>query len=158
MKSRPFARLFRFLRIASTLLFSALCIVVIVLWVRSYWYLEGGMISTFPNQHIAFHGGSGRLCVWLEHSRANQWFDWHYHPNIESVSPDDEDRIPVFDLAFFWPTMTRLYVAHWLLAVTAALMAIAPWCPRQFGLRAMLIGVTAISVTIALITWIDTTF
>ena len=67
----------RFLRIENTCLFGALCITFIVLWIRSYWYIEGGRFSTFPGQHTAFHGGSGRMCVWFEHSSATQWITWY---------------------------------------------------------------------------------
>ncbi len=146
------------LRLASTVLFGVLCIGCVVLWIRSYWYVDGGMFSTLPNQHVAFHGGSGRMCVWFEHSPANQWFRWRARPNTDGASPDDPDRAPVFDLALFWPTMTRLYVAHWFLAVVTALITLAPWCPRRFRSRDLLVAMAAVSMVIGLIAWIDRTF
>ncbi|MCO8121802.1 hypothetical protein NHH03_08640 [Stieleria sp. TO1_6] len=77
---------------------------------------------------------------------------------VTSISPDAENRIPWFDLAEFWPAMTRLYIAHWFLVVTTAALALAPWCPRKFSIRATLIAVTLLATTIALIAWIDRTF
>ena len=120
-------------------------------------YVEGGMISTLPNQHIAFHGGHGRMCVWFEHSSAPTWFDWDTRPFLnEELEPlDPELRIPIFDLAFFWPTMTRLYVAHWFLMIVTSFLAFAPWCPRRFTIRSALIAVTIISVITAAICWVD---
>ena len=99
---------FRVFRILMTIIFSVLSIFFLVLWIRSYMFVESGMVSTLPNQHIAFHGGHGRMCVWFEHSAASGWFDWDSRPFLqEELEPVDPDRrIPVFDLAFFWPTMT----------------------------------------------------
>lgn len=158
MSSNRFYKLLCLFRIANTVLFGVLCIGCVVLWIRSYWHVDGGNFSTFPNQHIAFHGGSGRMCVWFEHSAANQWFNWHTRPNTDRISPDAEDRIPVFDVAFFWPKMTRLYVAHWFLAVVTALITLVPWCPRKFGIRDLLVATTVISLVIGLIMWVDRSF
>ena len=145
------------LRIATTVLFSTLAIFFLVLWIRSYMLAESGMISTIPNQHVAFSGGQGRMCVWFEHSAAPSWFDWDSRQYLEEeLEPiDPELRIPVFDLAFFWPTMTRLYVAHWLLVISTSLIAVAPCCPRKFTIRSTLIAVTVISVITAIICWVD---
>lgn len=151
------ARSFAVLRISTTAIFSVFAVSFLVLWIRSYTYVEGGMISTLPNQHVGFHGGSGRMCVWFEHSAANTWFDWNTRPfqEGEKESVDPESRIPVFDLAFFWPTMTRLYVAHWLLVVVASCIALVPWCPRKFTIRGTLIALAVISAIIASVSWVD---
>jgi len=54
--------------------------------------------------------------------------------------------------------MTRLYVAHWLLAVAAGLCAFAPWLPRQISLRGMMTSVVAVAFLVAIISWVDHTF
>jgi hypothetical protein len=158
MGSSGIIRVLHLARLANTCFFGVLSVVFIVLWIRSYWYMEGGFFSSFPGQHIAFHGGSGRMCVWFEHRSAPQWFSWHVDPNTEYVAPNHPDRMPWFDLAFFWPTMTRLYVAHWFLAVTTATIATAPWYPHKFSMRGLIVSLTILSVLMALITWIDRTF
>ncbi len=98
------------------------------------------------------------MCVWFEHSSNPKWFDWYVSPIREPVAPDAENRIPVFDLRAFWPTMTRLYIAHWLIAVVAAALGIAPWIPRRISLRGLMVALTAIGIVGGLIRWIDRTF
>ena len=152
-----FKRIFRVLKIANTVFFGFLFVGFIAWWVRSFYYFDGGYFSTFPNQHTAFHGGNGRMCVWFEHSAAPEWFSLDSRINDDApIKP--EDRIPIFDLAPFWPTMTRLYVAHWFLAISALVFAVIPWCPRKFSIRGMLITVTIVCVVVAAISWVDTTF
>ena len=142
----------------STVFFAVLCVGSIVLWVRSYSHADGGMVSVLPGQHVAFHGGCGRMCVWFEHSAGPKWFAWHSRPIQERISPLAENRIPIFDLKPFWPKMTRLYVAHWFLMVVTATVALIPWCPRQVSLRGLMIAMTALSMLLALIAWIDRTY
>lgn len=158
MSSNRFFNLLCVIRIVSTVFFGLLCIGSVVLWIRSYWYAEGGLIRTFSNQHVTFDGANGRLCVWFEHSASNLWFNWYTDPNTEFISPDAEYRQPWFGLAFFWPKMTRLYIAHWLIVIVTALIAILPWLPRKFGIRELLITMAIISAVVGLITWVDTTF
>jgi hypothetical protein len=98
------------------------------------------------------------MCVWFEHSAGSRWFDWHSNPIREKISPTAENRIPVFDLKAFWPKMTRLYIAHWLMVVVTATAALAPWAPRKVSLRGLMIAVTAFAMMMALIAWIDRTF
>jgi hypothetical protein len=76
--------------------------------------------------HQSGEVGHYQLDNLFEHSSASQWFDWHARPNTDRISPDAEGRMPFFDLAFFWPKMTRLYVAHWFLALVTALIALLP--------------------------------
>jgi hypothetical protein len=148
----------RILRLANSLLFGVLCVACIAWWVRSYWYADGGYISTFPGEHTAFSSGYGRMCVWFEHSAATEWFNLHCRPLTEPHDPNSENRIPIVHLKAFWPTMTRLYVAHWFLAVATGLLALAPWLPRQISLRGMMICVLAVAFLVATISWIDRTF
>lgn len=153
-----FQSLFRVLRLANSLLFGVLCVASIAWWVRSYWYADNGYISTIHGQHTAFSSGYGRMCVWFEHSAAAEWFNLHCRPLTEPHDPNSENRIPIFHLKTFWPAMTRLYVAHWFLAVAAGLLALTPWLPRQLSLRGMMTSVTAIALLVAVILWVDHTF
>ena len=151
------AKLLRSFRMASTAFFGILFVSFAALWARSFHYIDGGYFYVLPNQHIKFLGGSGRMCVWFEHSAAPKWFDGRSRVNDQGpVAP--KDRMPFFDLAFFWPTMTRLYVAHWFLAISTLVLAIAPWCPRKFSAQGMLIAVTVVCAVIAITTLIDRTF
>lgn len=98
------------------------------------------------------------MCVWFEHSAGTRWFAWYSRPLPEKVSPNAENRIPIFDLKTFWPKMTRLYIAHWLIAVVTATVALVPWVPRRASLRGLMIAMTALAMIMALIAWIDRSF
>lgn len=118
-------------RVAISVVFGLICFFSGFWWIRSYWYIDSGLVTTFPGQYVAFHGGNGRMCVWFEHSAASRWFDWRSRPNGWGPGAATEGRMPWFDVALFWPRMTRLYIAHWVMMVVAGLIAVAPWCPRK---------------------------
>ena len=145
------------LRIAISSVGGVCCLLMIAWWVRSYSCVDGGHVKVCPWDYVQFHGGSGRMCVWFEHKPTDRWFSWHSRPNTEQISPNDKDRMPVFDLAF-WPTFARLYIAHWFLAVLAGLLAAVPWCPTRFSLRTLLIATTVTAAVIGAIAWVDNTF
>jgi hypothetical protein len=142
------------LRITISSLGAVVCLLMCVWWVRSYSWVDGGHVKVCPWEYVAFHGGGGRMCVWFEHKSINRWSSWNTRPNDDHVSPNDPNRIPVFDLAF-WPTFARLYIAHWLLAVVSAAIAVAPWCPRKFSLRGLMIATTVVAAIVGIILWID---
>lgn len=146
------------LRLTQSLLFGMLCTASIAWWVRSYWYADAGYISMTSGQHTAFSSGYGRMCVWFEHSGAPEWYNLYCRPLTEPHDLSSENRIPVFHLKAFWPKMTRLYVAHWFLAVATGFLALAPWIPRRISLGGMMVSVMAFAFLVAAVTWIDRTF
>lgn len=147
----------RYLRIAFSLVCGICCLLMIAWWVRGYWWADGGFLKLTPSKHIQFHAGGGRMTVYFEHNPSNRWFESWSQPVTELPSPDAEDRIPWFAL-HFWPTFARLYIAHWIIAVLAGLLAVVPWCPTRFSLRTLLVGTATIAAIVGVIVWVDKTF
>lgn len=150
-------RRFRRLRIAISAFFGLLTVAVCVFWVRSYWWMDSGLLKLSPSEYVQVHTGDGRMCVWFEHKPTKEWFDWWADPITVNTPPDADNRIPWFDLDF-WPTFARLYTAHWFLAVVAGSFAVVPWFPRKFSLRGLLIAMTVIAAIVGLIVFVDKNF
>jgi len=145
------------LRIALSSLGGVLCLLIIAWWVRGYWWLDGGFIALGPWQHIQYSAGGGRMCIWFENKPLGYRFKSWSRRITEPTPPDDPDRIPPFDLAF-WPTFARLYTAHWLWAALALSLAAIPWCPKRFTLRTLLATTAVIAAITGVIAWVDRTF
>jgi hypothetical protein len=146
----------RGVRIGTSAFFGMLTLVMVLLWVRSYTYSDQVWLTLLPSEHINLIAADARMCVWFEHQPTIYWFEWRSHRIMAHISALSNNRIPAFDLNF-WPTFARLYIAHWVLAVAAACLAVAPWLRLRYSLRAILLAMTAIAVLVGMIAWIDRT-
>ena len=149
--------LLRYLRVIWSLVWGILFLLVMMFWVRSYWWNDSGYLKLLPTEYVSVHAGDGRMCAWFEHKPIKGWFEWMSNPIMVHSPPDAENRIPPFDLAF-WPTFARLYLAHWVLAVGTGSLAVVPWVPRRFSMRGLLVATTVIATIAGLIGWVDKTF
>jgi hypothetical protein len=149
--------LIAWLRVANSVLCTIAAVVILIFWVRSYWYADSGLLQLAPTEYIQIHAGDGRMCVWFEHKPLNKWADWSSYSLTEHTPPDHPNRIPWFDLAF-WPTFARLYTAHCFLLIVVTTLGVAPWCLRRYSLRGLLLGVTLAATFLGLIAWVDRTF
>lgn len=151
------SKLFRVLRIAASFLFGVLCLLSVAWWVRSYSWADSAMLKLAPSLYIQVHDGDGRMCIWIEHQPIDKWWAWWANPITDHTLPEGAERIPWLDIAF-WPTFIRIYTAHAFLTVIAGVLALAPWCPRKFSLRALLGAITVIGAVAGVIAWVDNTF
>ena len=150
-------RLIRSLRIAFSVVFGVLCVLMIACWVRSYWWMDSVTLRLSRSEYVQVHTGDGRMCIWFEHKPTKTWFYLSSDPVTIHTPPDADNRIPWFDV-HSWPTFTRVYTAHWFLMVLAGSFAVIPWCPSRFSLRGLLIAMTAIAVIVGAIVWVDRNF
>jgi hypothetical protein len=125
---------FRKLRILWSVLCGLACVLLIVLWVRSYWRTEevfGPLAGPYNlgidsmRGRLTCHVGSKvRLAKWQYMSGPLGNVDWH----------EFEKRIPHWS---FGPMPgpaatdeTALIVPHWFYALVSALLTFAPWIRR----------------------------
>ena len=140
---------FRKLRIAFSATCLIACVLLIALWVRSYWVADvaSGRIGTIWSMHGCF-----QCCLWL------------HNPSlpaaISSVSLDDLqiDITAAFDLLSFdlqYDSAGILVkLPHWTLALMTAVCGAAPWIRQlkwRFSLRTLLIATTLVAVVLTLI-------
>jgi hypothetical protein len=144
-------RLIRGLRIAVSAVFGILCVLLIVLWVRSYWThdMVWGWFH-FPG-YLQVDSSCGVVKII---ANAEQYeFIWQF----KSFTPEVFDRHWFFKLGtndrFTW--WLDIYVPHWLLVTAFAALAVAPWIhwSNSFSLRTLLIATTLIAVVLGLVVW-----
>ena len=142
---------YRKLRIAWSLAWGVLAILLVVLSVRSYRWIDElsvpittarswGMCSAF--RHVGFVLGD---------TRKQRSFLKSF-----KVSPETDDQgVPKLILG----TMTTVtgyrifWMPHWLFAVLFATLSISPWLRWRFSLRTLLIATTLIALLLGAIVW-----
>jgi hypothetical protein len=152
-------RRFHKLRIAWSVVWGIACVLLLVLWVRSYWQVEHifwngktkyAGISIYPgevtlesNDTIFMPLGWSRVVFPI---RGN-----------DSTSDDDE---PKTIFGFAWLTEDNsitAYIPFWFLTLACAAIAWSAFLPpslfKRFSLRTLLIATTLIAVVLGIIVW-----
>jgi hypothetical protein len=149
------------LRIAWSLGCGILCLLLIVLWVRSYWW------NDFASHRLATRDflvqiRLGELGIWCEPASVAPY---------ASQLKIGEQRVTSSERTYWVLARTEIVPAHryfvfhyrstvqgtaiwipfWTIAVPLAIAAVLPWLPRHFSLRTLLIATTAISVGFGLL-------
>lgn len=146
-------QLIRGLRIAWTVWWSTACVLLIFVWMRSYWkvdymchYKPGGVRIAVWNGGLQFDTNSSRYGngerVWMFSGRTG-------------FAPMIHER-PV--LGFVWSRTASHWIAvvpFWFLTLLSAAMASAPWIrwSKTFSLRTLFIAPTLVAVLFGLAAW-----
>jgi hypothetical protein len=146
---------FRKLRIAWSVLCGIACVLLIVLWVRSYWWYEGISVPLAGKYYLgaASHPGAvgaaihsnGPLGGWrFKRSDTETW--------LASVR---QDILP--NISRVWGTFDieryGFMVPDWLAIVVVTMLATLPWLPSRFSLRTLLIAATLVAAVLGLVVW-----
>ncbi len=123
---------FRKLRIAWSVGCGIACVLVIVLWVRSYSH-PGSLSYSSAATHLAIGWESGTLGVERHAFRSGRQHERGWAINIDHVSRMSV-RIPL-----------------WVCAVVCGVFAAASWVVKRFSLRALLIATTLVAVVLGLV-------
>ena len=134
---------FRKLRIAFSATCLIACVLLIVLWVRSYWWL-------------------GSVCVAKSSPAVCVWGDVYYKPLVYNRNPIHivkHDFGPIY-IVSFWNSDGRIFridgvaIPIWTLILSIAAIAAAPWIRWRFTLRTLLIATTLVAAVLGLIVWL----
>jgi hypothetical protein len=132
---------FRKLRIAWSVGCGILCLLLIILWVRSYSHSDE-LTGTFGN-HLGF-------VIQSEQGQMRYGKPWDEKPswNFDS-SPLGDDYPPSFPPmgGFDWPL--------WLAVLLTGTLIVIPWLRWRFTLRTLLIATTLVAVVLGLIVWLS---
>jgi hypothetical protein len=143
---------FRKLRIAWSVFWGVLAVLLIGLWVRSYWYREGWVRQSAGVQvEVMSHDG---LFRWV--SRAGYNAKWDYPWKSVSDPILYSQRRPFF---YYIPmiqtgaTTPNIFVPYWFSSFVAVALSATPWLrvPKRFSLRTLLIATTLVAVVLGLI-------
>ena len=141
---------FRKLRIAWSVTFAIACVLLIVLWVRSYW-CHDALWRTNANNNVKGVSSSAGTIV-MESLQLDPGIDsagWHFR-----TQPEDRTY-----RGFMWKssgTYTRVGIPTWFLLILSVTLAAIPWLPwwsNRFSLRTLLIATTLVAVVLGLIVY-----
>ncbi len=135
MESDRRSRVARFLRISFSAVCVVLCLLLIALWVRSYFYVGMGGFVTTTNGYEMF-SLNGKLFVVqsypvrsFSHLTTNARFGIGHYSYGYSVS-------------------------YWLFTALVVLVAALPWLRWRFSLRTLLVATTLVAVVLGLVVYV----
>jgi hypothetical protein len=129
------------------------CLLVIVLWVRSYG-IRDSAVWPMNNGGMEVNSIKGRLVLFLYSppiSGPEQFRTLH-----EDITPSDESRVKRDILGFSYyseTSSTNIHIHFLFLALATVAVAGAPWIrwSNRFSLRTLLLATTAIALALGLI-------
>jgi hypothetical protein len=154
---------FRKLRITASSVCGIACVLLIVLWVRSYWWREF-VKHDHPSRDVGVESYRGEICFSTKAQYAPpSWLSFWLRgsePITETTTPPQSTRggkpIDTF-LGFRWirkQESLAIFLPHWFLVVTSAALATIPginWS-RRFSLRTLLIALTLVALALGIVT------
>jgi hypothetical protein len=157
---------YRKLRIAWSVAWGILCLLLIVLWVRSYWVWEDLLYSKDtprpPKVELSTRIGSRKGTIYLWHSTMDNLAEVGGEALSWQVNGSD-DIAPYPSTGFQWHRSnpngrrsadhdTFICVPHWSLILLATMLGAAPWISwsKRFSLRTLLVAVALLAVGLGL--------
>jgi hypothetical protein len=143
---------FRKLRIAWSVAWGLLAVLLIVLWERSYWRLQI-IESRVGSQAAQISSVKGRIALARLDPRVTVG-----RPYLSVVAGDAADwrKGRVSGFSYYRDGAIAAFIApHWLPALLSAALAAIPWISRswRFSLRTLLIATTLLAVVMELIVY-----
>ena len=149
---------YRKLRIAWSVGWGLLDVLLIALWVRSYWWsdriLSGETWATTYVESYVGRNTFGRYHSDLARLPSSEDNEEWYIINTTPVKAFDPDSDPAFE--FYWRGVDsgiRVTIPSWLLVLFSGILAAVPWFRWRFSLRTLLIATTLTAVVLGLVVW-----
>ena len=138
---------YRKLRIAWSVGWGVVCLLMIALWVRSYWWgdsVSGFLFRGAPSFALMTYHGEFHLTVFQD-SRPSAW----KVASLDLVKYPIE--LPQFGFSFEkQPNLLLLSVPVWFSVLISEFIVAASWLPWRFSLRTLLFLMTLIGVGLGL--------
>jgi hypothetical protein len=159
----------KYLRIAVTALSVTVCVVLTVLWVRSYGHFDwlGGLILTPRGKEfqvnygcliesangavVVVYAGNLRASLMLVATSAGS------SPALSSlrVTGDEDESASNGFRAKIYPTgMWRASSPHWFLALITGTAAAVPWIKWRFSLRTLLVAMALVAIVLGMVIYL----
>ena len=144
---------FRYLRIAWSVVCGIMCLLLFLLWVWSYTWLDDFSLRNGSRCYATVQSFNGRLfydegfgiiggrTVNYSCQIAGIQFQWSCCTHGSHI----------------WRLRQGVSVPDWSVLIVLSLLGTAPWLPRQFSLRTLLIATTLVAVMLGIIVWISQT-
>jgi hypothetical protein len=176
---RLMRRSLRYLRIAFSATCVTACVLLIALWVRSYWRFDQILYRASATEYVAISTHLGQLALGgSDDPSLSTVFkrDWtHFGFSLKGWDINRGSPFAVFPAStpravLPWPryyspfvigtpgsTSFELSIPYWLLVLTLAAFGTTPWLRWRFGLRTLLIATTLIALVLGAIVWMSGT-
>jgi hypothetical protein len=140
----------KYVRIAVTALCLMACVLLMVLWARSY-RAEDRAQGRISSVGIRLYSSRGWLVLFKNSTPGAGPYDWDISLGSDYwLTPPDSRLQYALPLSFFGPSATsNISLPHWVLALVSTAGAAASWlCPWQlrFSVRTLLIATTLVAV------------
>lgn len=139
-------RIFRAARFVVSVAFGILCLLLVALWVRSFWWVNS--VSSMTRE-LNIDSCRGELIV-SRNIAAPSSGDWGMVDKPVNVN-DQSYRMTT--LGFFYRRVGYqfwLVIPYWFPVLIPAVLAATIWLPLKFSLRTMLFGMTLVAVTLGM--------
>jgi hypothetical protein len=133
----------RKLRIVWSVAWGLVCVLLIALWVRSYWWedtISYKKLGVLSNRGTLYFGRDDVLAT-------SAW----------SMASDPATYKSELPQGIGWvndPFWFFIYSPHYIIVVMSAAIAVLPWLRWRFSLRTLLIAMTLVAVVLGLIVWL----
>ena len=141
-------RSLRYLRIAFAATCLISCVLLIVLWVRSYWWSDGVKAFYTPQRMWQLKSFGAGLHLYIGHySGRESGF------RVISVRATPIVSSPPFDWAPL-PEL-RLSIPHWCVLIALGAVSTFPWFgwSKRFSLRTLLVATTLVAAVLGLVVY-----
>ena len=151
---------FRKLRIAWSVVCGLAAVLLCVLWVRSYWWLDVASGPRLSGRNCVLASVHGKVLFGSEPEDATS--PW----KLESTYIDDAAVWGVNGKKSYVPYSLRIfgrfavsdgvvYLPYWFVSSVISVIISSPWLPlRRFSLRTLLIAMTLVAVVLGLVVWL----
>ena len=143
---------FRKLRIAWTVGWGIACLLLIALWVRSYWRGDDLVVTLTKTKQLELQSVNGVCIGFIAYapSRPIKTFArYRQGPPEGFANATLRHEVVGGDLA-----LDIVWAAHWLVAAVFAVFSVLPWARQfRFSLRTLLIATTLVAVVLGLAVW-----
>ena len=130
-----------------------LCVALMGLWVRSYYWSDTLYGHVSESQSLAVTSQSGRI-RWFSNSLLNRVWPWTIrNRQMDSVKETEFRQFVVYTRG----SESYLAVPYWFLSLMTGLLAMAcrPKWPPRFTLRELFIATTFVAIVLGMIAWLD---
>jgi hypothetical protein len=151
------------LRIAWSVGWLIACVLLCVLWVRSYWKSDSLVGNRGANWVSIYHLiGEIHYSVLMPAAGISlpiaSWHTDHRDINEENLQPNEQFRQTCHRLlGVRWQVFGNGYhfaLSYWLAILLVGAIATLPWVHWKFSLRSLLIATTLVALVLGLIVWL----
>jgi hypothetical protein len=135
---------YRKLRIAISTVCGIVCLLLIVLWVRSYWVTDAAWGDLTSKYAVACGSSYGHVIGVLADQSVGPW-------KVNSVQLDK--RPTSAKEAFGGSGVVEFDLPHFVVALVCGAIGAVPWMPWRFSLRTLLITTTVVAALLGAVVW-----